>query len=319
MIEDPTAFAWEGFKHNDTAILGSYELTLAKTTKEVIKALQNYGSAGEGLVFATSQGDIGYKGVGTNYKRAYSIKQSNYFLDGTDPKNDWIEKIPENLAPLIVNPTKGYIVNCNNKILPENMTEYGIGATMVGNVRANRADFMIKKIMGEIKEGKRQKFDINDMIEIQNDFYDMWAEKIIPVLTLLTKTHFKRYENISINPSKIYEMINLISKWDYKILKDRVEPLIYSVWIIELKKLMLHKYFDDENVRENHANSYSADTFIGNMIFEWGRKNMLDSDLCLNELNRNYTEKCLFNLVYSLEKSREFIEKLLGPHIVFLY
>ena len=46
------AMAWAGFRENDEILKGTYDMMMAKSTKEVVEALKYYGSAGEGIVFA---------------------------------------------------------------------------------------------------------------------------------------------------------------------------------------------------------------------------------------------------------------------------
>ena len=53
LVDSPTALSWNGFKENDEVIIGTYALMTAKNTKDVLEALKKYGSAGEGIVFAT--------------------------------------------------------------------------------------------------------------------------------------------------------------------------------------------------------------------------------------------------------------------------
>ncbi len=53
LIESPAALAWAGFYDDDEIVVGTFKLMMAHTTKQAVEALKHYGSASEGIVFAT--------------------------------------------------------------------------------------------------------------------------------------------------------------------------------------------------------------------------------------------------------------------------
>lgn len=56
-------------------------------------------------------------------------------LDGTNTENDWIGTVKTKDLPKLANPSKGYFVNANNRLMADN-TKNDIGATTTSTARA---------------------------------------------------------------------------------------------------------------------------------------------------------------------------------------
>lgn len=312
LMESPVSIAWEGYKNTDDSLIGPLELMLAKNTPQIINALSHFGSAGIGMVFATNSGDIGYKTGSKNYKRQ-NIHETNYFRDGTNPQKDWTQSIRDNEMPVLINPEKGYIVNCNNRIMPYGLSVENVGSMTIGNSRADRADNILSKRIANIKNNNGHKISVKDLMELQNDIYDGFAAKTLPkMLNLINKFGYQYHKNYT----EISELIFYLKTWDYYQSKNSIAATIFNVWITELKRTMLHKYYQDEKERYVHAFSYNSDTFIGNIVHLWFYNNtMLDSEICENSLINQTKFKCIDNLFYSLVKTKEFLISKLGNDI----
>jgi len=63
-------------------------------------------------------------------------------LDGTISTYDWQDIIDVDLLPFMLNPSKGYFVTANNRVIPEN-SKYDIGATAPSSGRAQRLKELI--------------------------------------------------------------------------------------------------------------------------------------------------------------------------------
>ena len=78
----PVAMFWDGFQVNDTTLLGGIRASLATNTSQFLDALKYIVTIPLGLVFATTDGDIGYGPTGSYHKR-YSPHMAIY------PKRGW--------------------------------------------------------------------------------------------------------------------------------------------------------------------------------------------------------------------------------------
>lgn len=94
-------------------------------------------------------------------------------LDGTTSDYDWQGIVGTERLPFVINPKRGYLVTANNRVVPEN-SKYDIGASMVATARSRRITEIIKN-----KIKSKEKFDVQDMIDIQQDMVDIIARDLI--------------------------------------------------------------------------------------------------------------------------------------------
>lgn len=71
-------------------------------------------------MFATSNGDIGYKMTGSFPIRKYKVHQGVYPKKGWLKDNQWLGLVPNEELPYLLNPKQGYIVSANNLITSSN-------------------------------------------------------------------------------------------------------------------------------------------------------------------------------------------------------
>ena len=67
------------------------------------------------LVFADTQGNIGFQSVGRVPLR--KIAERGY-RPGWDPQHQWTGFIPYDEMPGLINPKRGYVVTANNRLAP---------------------------------------------------------------------------------------------------------------------------------------------------------------------------------------------------------
>ncbi len=216
--------------------------------------------------------------------------------------------------PILLNPAKGFIVNCNNRIVPEGATEYGVGSTRIGNLRANRAEEVLSRAIKDVKEHRRPPLDIKDMEKLQYDFRDGFAAMVMPRMARLTRASLSGYPEFSQHRGVVSKMLAKIEGWDFMVTKDSVAALIYSVWMTEFKRTMLHKLFSDQEERYVHAFSYCSDPFVSNLVARWDQGKDLGHEACEFAGKKN----CTYNLAYSLVESYKYLVDTLGENMVLI-
>jgi penicillin amidase len=102
-------------------------------------------------------------------------------LDGTSVKNDCQGLVSTADLPFAMNPSKGYFVTANNRVMPER-APLDIGATSVITARAIRINEMIAEGIS-----KGQKFGMNEMSQIQEDLTDVFARDLTPRILKVVK------------------------------------------------------------------------------------------------------------------------------------
>jgi penicillin amidase len=112
------------------------------------------------LIFVLSNGDIGFTSTGVMPKRKHNVVQGVYTKRGSKIENRWEGILTSQDLPYVVNPDKGYLVNCNNFLASDRM-EYGVSHAFSFNHRKIRISEMIEEV---IKSGK--KVTVEDMKRI---------------------------------------------------------------------------------------------------------------------------------------------------------
>ena len=167
-------------------------LSVLNNSKDIIELRQKvdelteekgYRGIAGNLMFADNSGNIGYQMMVPFYRRK---DETPYLgcrvLDGRTSQFDWTDElVPLRELPRTLNPEKGYLANANNRQVPDNAKK-DYGATIMSTGRSVRIDEMIRE-----KIASGQKFTAEDMIAIQMDTIDVFARRMIPYVTKLSK------------------------------------------------------------------------------------------------------------------------------------
>lgn len=172
-----------------TAPVGSYEVALSWTAldpKPTIKAVFALGKAqdwkqfraaaklftvpSQNLVYADTEGNIGYQAPGIIPIRAKG--DGRWPVPGWDPAYEWTGSVPFDTLPHIYNPDEGFIVTANNKVIGDQYPTV-LGADTAAGYRSERIRDLI--------EGEDD-LTVDDMSRFQNDTYNTNAARLVPEL-----------------------------------------------------------------------------------------------------------------------------------------
>lgn len=172
-----------------TAPVGSYEVALSWTAldpKPTIKAVFALGKAqdwkqfraaaklftvpSQNLVYADTEGNIGYQAPGIIPVRAKG--DGRWPVPGWDPAYEWTGSVPFDTLPNIYNPDEGFIVTANNKVIGDQYPTM-LGADTAAGYRSER--------IRELIEGEDD-LTVDDMSRFQNDTYNTNAARLVPEL-----------------------------------------------------------------------------------------------------------------------------------------
>ena len=130
-------------------------------------------------------------------------------VSGWDGKHDWVDEIPIKHMPKTLNPSKGYIISCNNKIIDDDYP-YFLGNLFMNGYRAKRIENIFNS---------HDKINFKICESLHMDCYSIPAKTFINGMIQGFRT---------VKP-QIQEVIDLLLNWDCILDKDSIEASIYQV------------------------------------------------------------------------------------------
>ncbi len=167
--ETPFSLKWTNYMGGRTAE-SFYLLNKAQTWDEFVKAMALFDSPSQNFVYADREGNIGYY---LNGKIPRRPKEAALF-----PYPEWLEDgnwqgfLEEDEKPTVYNPPEGFIVNANNKIVPDGYPYY-VSSNWLVSFRAER----IKELLLQ-----RNKHSVESLKKIQNDVFTKEGELFLPYI-----------------------------------------------------------------------------------------------------------------------------------------
>jgi penicillin amidase len=185
----------------------------ARDWASFLEGARHFDSPQQNLFFADTLGDIGLVAPAR-----IPIRRSGDGLapvSGTDGKHDWTGFIPFDDLPRTHNPAAGLIVNANNRLVGPPYP-YDITHDWDTSWRAIRIEETLAK---ETKHG------VADAAALQMDILSTAARRLMPLL-------------LTAEPAspRAAAALDRMRKWDFRMRRDRPEPLIYAAWLHQLMR-----------------------------------------------------------------------------------
>ncbi|HET9838233.1 MAG TPA: penicillin acylase family protein [Candidatus Angelobacter sp.] len=184
-----------------------FDLNAAQNWEQFRKALSQFATPSQNVVYADVDGNIGYQAMGFAPIRAAG--DGTLPVSGADGKHDWTGYIPFDKMPSVYNPPSGIIATANAKITPDGYP-YVLATQWFPPYRTER----IYKLL---KSGR--KFSPADMLAIQTDItseYDrFFAGKFVYAIDHSSKA-----------TSRTRQAADVMRGWDGRMLADSAAPTI---------------------------------------------------------------------------------------------
>jgi penicillin amidase len=170
---------WTALKPGRTAD-AVFDMNRAKTPADMKAAAAKFEVPSQNIVFATTDGHIGYQAPGKIPVRA-SIpgaveSDGSWPRPGWDARYDWTGYVAPEQMPGVVDPKEGFIVAANQAVLPS-----GSGPFITRDWDYGYRSERIRTLLSQrIAEGR--KLTAADMSEFQLDQWSVFAETLVPVL-----------------------------------------------------------------------------------------------------------------------------------------
>jgi penicillin amidase len=249
--------------------LASLRMDQAKTWEEFQEACTYSNIPGENMIWADTQGNIGWQAVGiapvrNNYSGLVPVPG--------DGRYEWAGYLPIIQKPNELNPEKGFIATANQNVTPDEYDNWNaIGYSWSDPYRGDRVNEVL---------AKNDQLNREDMKNLQVDVTSLPAKIIIP---FLGEIDFEEFET---------EQKNRLLNWNFRLESSSIEAAIYVEWENEIKR-MAHKQFVPEiakpyittlqlkkiidwieNPKETYFGSISSRDAFLKMTFEEGVSNL---------------------------------------------
>jgi penicillin amidase len=213
----PISLCWtiyEGGKGFDAF----YLLNKARNWQEFVSAMKLFNSPSQNVVYADTQGNIGYYLSGRIPLRAKEV--GLFPFPSWEENAAWEGYITDEEKPNLFNPPEGFIVTANHKIIPEDFPHY-VSCEWESPFRAER----IKELILQ-----EEKLSIESLKRIQNDVYTKKGELILPFLDEIGKAE-----------GSIKEALQILKEWNFQMDSGR-EPALFGIFM----NCLHEEVFEDE-------------------------------------------------------------------------
>jgi len=210
------ALKWTARDPKNNEFEAFYFMNRAKDWEGFKRALRTYGGATQNFVYADVKGNIGWYAAGRIPIRR--IGEGALPYDGATNDGDWISSIPFKELPNLYNPSEGFVVTANQRIVGNSYKYPQISRDASSPWRARR-------IYDLLKSGS--KFTMDSVRDIQHDALN------IPLLSLARE--------IAAFKAAAPETLEQITGWDGRMTPDSRAALLTN----EIRVCLANKIADD--------------------------------------------------------------------------
>ncbi|MCJ7839151.1 MAG: penicillin acylase family protein, partial [Burkholderiales bacterium] len=233
------AFAWTALREDDVTMQAAGKYASAANWNEFLAAARDFHSPQQNMVYADTDGNIGYIAPGrVPVRKPENDLKGLAPAPGWDAKYDWDGFIAFEDLPQSYNPASGEIITANHKIVPTDYPHY-ITSEWSLPYRAER----IQQLLNATPKHTLQSF-----AKIQADTVSLQVREILP---LLLKT--------STTDAEAMKVLQQLRRWNANMTGESAEPLIVSAWLRELGRLI---YADELGDMFDGAWAHRADFMV---------------------------------------------------------
>ncbi|ART78439.1 penicillin acylase family protein [Sutcliffiella horikoshii] len=219
------AMKWTALEPS-TELEAVLKFSKATNWEEFKEALTFFHTPAQNFVFASTDGTIAYRANGLIPIR----KKGDSLLPvpGWTDEYEWEGYIPWDELPTVVNPTEGYIATANYKVMGEEYP-YHISNIWAQPYRQQRIQDVLES---------KEKLNVDDMMQLQFDHYNLQAEEFVPIL--LKNTDISNLREID------REALETFKNWDFTDSTDLAAPLLFHFWMEEIANLLFNNDISED-------------------------------------------------------------------------
>lgn len=220
-------FEGQNFAMNWMAHQGSNELKAmtnlnrSKNYDDYIQAIQHFHCPHQNIVFASASGNIAMWSQGLFFNKKQD--QGRFVEDISQSNQLWTNLLQSNKIPHELNPKRGFVMSANQVNTSHNDPVYYNG--IFSEERAKRITNMLSE---------KKKFNVQDMMIMQNDNYWQNASEILPIIM--------SYSNLYNLNKTTNTILQELKAWNYVATTESRTAIMYDIWFNILER----KIYDDE-------------------------------------------------------------------------
>ena len=191
-----------------------YKLNRASNYDDYADAISTFECPGQNFVFASKAGDIALWQQGKFPARW--DRQGLYVMPGEDSSYMWQGFIPQGENPHSKNPERGYLESANQRPVDSTYPYFIPGSYITA--RAITIENYLSKMNG---------ITPNDMMQLQNNYFNTLAEDVRPILL-----QFVREDDLNAAEKKY---LDIFKSWDLMASPDSKGQTVYQCWFDSLE------------------------------------------------------------------------------------
>jgi penicillin amidase len=216
------ALAWPALNADDGTAAALWRMNQAQSASALRQALENFDSPQQNVVFADVDGHIGFVAAGRVPIRKQLSAAGQMPAPGWSGDYDWTGYLGFSELPQRFDPPTGWIATANNRVLDAGYAPF-IAAHW-------EAPFRYRRIADLI--GGTTKHTEDTMAAIQADTVSLAAEDLLPHL-------LDRVDAAAASSEADKAALALLGTWDFRVTRDRPQPLIFTTWLAALARGLL--------------------------------------------------------------------------------
>ena len=194
-----------------------YQLNHAKNYDDYALAIKGFNCPGQNFVFASKTGDIAIWQQGKFPARWNG--QGLYIMPGSDSSYMWQGFIPQPENPHAKNPERGFLESANQRPADASYPYFIPGSYITA-----------RGITIENKLSAMNGITPEDMMQLQNNYFNTTAEDVLPIL-------FKNVNEANLS-KKEKEYLDIVKSWDLLATAESEGQTVYTFWWGSLRKII---------------------------------------------------------------------------------
>jgi penicillin amidase len=235
--EQPLALSWTGLQYSCITETG-YRTVIATSAAEIIEATSDHAVPPLNMLFADSEGNIGYQLAGRLPLRPGGCPDLP--KPGWTGEFEWEGTIPYDELPRVMNPPEGFLVTANNRIVRDDYPHHITSEWMTG-YRARRIEEML---------AERERHSLQDFERMQHDFYSFPG---IDTVHRLSRLHPARQREV--------RAIERLKSWDGNLDPRTIAGTIYHAFTVVFAQAVVRAAVDDDRLMERYLNKSGVELF----------------------------------------------------------
>ncbi len=211
-LDQDLAMRWVAHNSGGNELKTFHGLNNNSNYTDYRKAITNFASPAQNIVYANKEGDISITVQGQLPIR--TLEQGMTVQSGESTTADWRGFIPMDQLPHVKNPVRGFVSSANQRSTNANYPYPYL--SMHGGFEAYRGRTLNRKL------DTMEQITVADMKALQTDVYGLKPTEALPaLLALLDQAELNQSEK---------KYFNLLATWNYQYERKASGPILFNTW-----------------------------------------------------------------------------------------